>query len=72
MRALFNSLWLSVESAATASSVMAGTVSVMTASAVEVFVAWPSWEIKGVEISARWDGDCQNSKRVRLNERHKK
>lgn len=57
-----SSLWLSVESAAMPSSVMAGMVSVITVVAVEVDVAWASWEIKGWEIWVRWEGDCQNSK----------
>lgn len=56
-----SSLWLSVESAAMPSSVMAGMVSVITVVAVEVEVAWESWEIKGWEIWVRWEGDCQNS-----------
>lgn len=43
------------------SSVMAGMVSVITVVAVEVEVAWESWEIKGWEIWVRWEGDCQNS-----------
>jgi len=55
------SLWLSVESAEVASSVMAGMVSVIITVAVEGVVAWESWEIKGVIIWFRWEGDCQNS-----------
>lgn len=52
---------MSVESAATASSVMAGMASEMTMDAVEELVAWAIWEIRGLEICVRWEGDCQNS-----------
>lgn len=65
MSAVLSSLWLSVESAEAASSVIAGMVSVVTRLAVEVEVAWVSWEIRGWEIWVRWEGDCQNSDLVR-------
>lgn len=58
---MLSSLWLSVESAATASSVMAGMVSEVTREAVEVFVAWARCEIRGVVIWEMCVGDCQNS-----------
>ena len=55
------SLWLSVESAAIASSVSVGIVSEIIVVAVDGFVAWDNWVIRGFDIWVRWDGDCQNS-----------
>lgn len=61
MMAVLSSLWLSVESAATASSVIVGMSSSASREAVDVLVACERCEIRGVVIWLMCVGDCQNS-----------
>ena len=56
-----SALWLSVELAATASSVMAGMVSLVIRDAVGAFMACARCEMSGVVICVMCVGDCQNS-----------